>query len=541
MYAMNSGSKVDLKGTEALSAGKSSGIRKKRSSSSGQDSVSGAFQNLLQSLASGQQTKAGSTGSLESKNSGAGQKDQKNEILSVRKADTASAGKDVEKAGSERSDSVTDLSFQKTKTDQAGKTDRAEGSKASSGDISKTDLKTASLSASDKAQAGADDRLALDSEKDAIAAFTEQKITDAAGEGIAVTAADSAADPDLLSGLSDPAEAGQVSAREEGLEELDAESLALQEEAENAALDQILDNKDAASIPSESEGAPVKAEDGLSLTGPDIQPAIEESEDISAALSEAAGPDALDSKVSSQDMKKAVLEPGGDGSTASEKGSENSARISALEKNADQISDAGERNFSGLSEELREEQKTAQSGKAEASGGDQIPPGQVINPGQNAEVIKNTGNADSMVQGQLTTSPASLPQDLTDFIARSWRNSSLPGSMELTLNPQNLGKITIHLTYEAGRANLTIMTTRPETLHLLSSHADQMGEILSRTTGRETAIVLPPNTAEGEDRTSMNLEGRSQNRRESDEGQRNQKQKQSRNDRFINMMRLGLD
>ncbi|MDD6450383.1 MAG: flagellar hook-length control protein FliK, partial [Lachnospiraceae bacterium] len=128
------------------------------------------------------------------------------------------------------------------------------------------------------------------------------------------------------------------------------------------------------------------------------------------------------------------------------------------------------------------------------------------------------------------------------LITKTWKaNENRPGTMELTLNPENLGKITIHLTYESGRANLTILTTKPETFHLLSEHAEKMGEILTRSTGKETAVILPPNMTDSGEKTSMNLEGRSQNRREADEGQKRQKQKQESHDRFLNMMRLGLD
>lgn len=171
-----------------------------------------------------------------------------------------------------------------------------------------------------------------------------------------------------------------------------------------------------------------------------------------------------------------------------------------------------------------------------------ISPSKVYNSSQNVEIIRNGEGSAFVAKGQMTTSPARLPEDLSALITKTWKaNENRPGTMELTLNPENLGKITIHLTYESGRANLTILTTKPETFHLLSEHAEKMGEILTRSTGKETAVILPPNMTDSGEKTSMNLEGRSQNRREADEGQKRQKQKQESHDRFLNMMRLGLD
>lgn len=188
---------------------------------------------------------------------------------------------------------------------------------------------------------------------------------------------------------------------------------------------------------------------------------------------------------------------------------------------------------------------TLKSNKKDSGHGEEpspISPSNVYNSSQNVEIIKNGEGSAFAAKGQITTSPARLSEDLSALITKTWKaNENRPGTMELTLNPENLGKITIHLTYESGRANLTILTTKPETFHLLSEHAEKMGEILTRSTGKETAVILPPNMTDSGEKTSMNLEGRSQNRREADEGQKRQKQKQESHDRFLNMMRLGLD
>lgn len=229
-------------------------------------------------------------------------------------------------------------------------------------------------------------------------------------------------------------------------------------------------------------------------------------------------------------------------------GKENSSDPKVLDSNpsTDALENRDGKDLTALTIEAKNRPDSALKSSRKDSGNSEEPspisPSNVYNSSQNVEIIRNGEGSAFVAKGQMTTSPARLPEDLSAFITKTWKaNENRPGTMELTLNPENLGKITIHLTYESGRANLTILTTKPETFHLLSEHAEKMGEILTRSTGKETAVILPPNMTDSGEKTSMNLEGRSQNRREADEGQKRQKQKQESHDRFLNMMRLGLD
>lgn len=229
-------------------------------------------------------------------------------------------------------------------------------------------------------------------------------------------------------------------------------------------------------------------------------------------------------------------------------GKENSSDPKVLDSNpsTDALENRDGKDLTAFTIETENRPDSALKSNRKDSGNSEEPspisPSHVYNSSQNVEIIKNGEGSAFVAKGQMTTSPARLPEDLSTLITKTWKaNENRPGTMELTLNPENLGKITIHLTYESGRANLTILTTKPETFHLLSEHAEKMGEILTRSTGTETAVILPPNMTDSGEKTSMNLEGRSQNRREADEGQKRQKQKQESHDRFLNMMRLGLD
>ncbi|MDD6449787.1 MAG: flagellar hook-length control protein FliK [Lachnospiraceae bacterium] len=229
-------------------------------------------------------------------------------------------------------------------------------------------------------------------------------------------------------------------------------------------------------------------------------------------------------------------------------GKENSSDPKALDSNSstEALENRDGKDLTALTIEAKNRPDSALKSSRKDSGNSEEPspisPSNIYNSSQNVEIIKNGEGSAFVAKGQMTTSPARLPEDLSTLITKTWKaNENRPGTMELTLNPENLGKITIHLTYESGRANLTILTTKPETFHLLSEHAEKMGEILTRSTGKETAVILPPNMTDSGEKTAMNLEGRSQNRREADEGQKRQKQKQESHDRFLNMMRLGLD
>ncbi|MDD5867612.1 MAG: flagellar hook-length control protein FliK, partial [Lachnospiraceae bacterium] len=229
-------------------------------------------------------------------------------------------------------------------------------------------------------------------------------------------------------------------------------------------------------------------------------------------------------------------------------GKENSSDPKVLDSNpsTDALENTDGKDLTALTIEAKNRPDSALKSNRKDSGNSEEPspisPSNIYNSSQNVEIIKNGEGSAFVAKGQMTTSPARLPEDLSTLITKTWKaNENRPGTMELTLNPENLGKITIHLTYESGRANLTILTTKPETFHLLSEHAEKMGEILTRSTGKETAVILPPNMTDSGEKTAMNLEGRSQNRREADEGQKRQKQKQESHDRFLNMMRLGLD
>jgi hypothetical protein len=142
-----------------------------------------------------------------------------------------------------------------------------------------------------------------------------------------------------------------------------------------------------------------------------------------------------------------------------------------------------------------------------------------------------------VTKAELTTSPQTISEDVTAFL-----KTHLPkrnGSIDLVLNPANLGKITIRVIYDSNGASVGIHAAHPETHRLLVKDAERMGQILRDTTGDETkVIVAQPEETSSEAETDT--EARSQNRREADENQDDRRQKQNNSDRFLNMMRLKM-
>jgi hypothetical protein len=137
----------------------------------------------------------------------------------------------------------------------------------------------------------------------------------------------------------------------------------------------------------------------------------------------------------------------------------------------------------------------------------------------------------------LKTSPDSLGEDVTSYLKTNLPKQN--GSLELILNPENLGRITIRVSYSSGNATIGIQAANPETLRLLTQEAARMGQILRETTGSETKVIVTPPSENASD-TETDTEARSQNRREADENQNNKRQKEDSQDRFLNMMRLGM-
>lgn len=136
---------------------------------------------------------------------------------------------------------------------------------------------------------------------------------------------------------------------------------------------------------------------------------------------------------------------------------------------------------------------------------------------------------------RLKSSFDQLPQDLGKTLA-----ARLPGNgreMVIELEPASLGKLTIKLAYEAGRAAVSILASNPRTLELLNQKASEIAAILEEKTGQETIIYAhAPEPKEQEPDQNPNSGGRQQQ----EEGSKKDQQDQHQTESFAQQLRLGL-
>lgn len=131
------------------------------------------------------------------------------------------------------------------------------------------------------------------------------------------------------------------------------------------------------------------------------------------------------------------------------------------------------------------------------------------------------------------TTPETLPEDVGKAIA-----AHLPerdGEMTIELEPASLGKMTIRVIYEEGRAAVSILTSNPKTLELLSQKAGEIAQILEERTGQQTVVYTPEPQQEPD--------GRQGGQEHGEERQNHNPQKQQNRhqpDSFVQQLRLGL-
>lgn len=143
---------------------------------------------------------------------------------------------------------------------------------------------------------------------------------------------------------------------------------------------------------------------------------------------------------------------------------------------------------------------------------------------------------------RLVTGTKTLAQDVQELLAKTKAQMTQDsGTLEITLSPESLGKLSVKLTYEDGKASFVITATRPETLHLLARQSGDLGEIITRNTGEETLICTPPQNTGKEQDTGMDTGQQSANRQDlNDENRERNRRRQMRTESFADRMRLGM-
>lgn len=151
-------------------------------------------------------------------------------------------------------------------------------------------------------------------------------------------------------------------------------------------------------------------------------------------------------------------------------------------------------------------------------------PGQVSLEGKTQEV-------------PLKTTQADLPQDLGKTLAARLPKSG--GELTIELEPAALGKLTIRLVYEGERAAVSILSSNPRTLELLSQRAAEIASILEEKTGEETIVYTQPAEQQEEQDPNRNPGGHGgQPGRE--EQHENRRDDRHQTESFAQQLRLGL-
>uniref|UniRef100_UPI003FEF307F flagellar hook-length control protein FliK n=1 Tax=Enterocloster sp. TaxID=2719315 RepID=UPI003FEF307F len=210
-----------------------------------------------------------------------------------------------------------------------------------------------------------------------------------------------------------------------------------------------------------------------------------------------------------------------------------------LRNRSDQI---GEKEKSGEAEEAGQSKRTAKMnreeeipGRKEHISGKEMTA--LASSGYRGTVESSTGTAekpaaaDTGPADRLATAQDTLTEDLGNYL--DTKISEKKGKLELSLEPERLGKLTIRLEYEKGKTEVTIFSTSAKTLEILSKEAGHLAQILEEKTGTPTVIYTPEQT---ENRQNMDQDpGHSRNGRQD---QKEQRQKQD--DSFAQQLRLGL-
>lgn len=210
-----------------------------------------------------------------------------------------------------------------------------------------------------------------------------------------------------------------------------------------------------------------------------------------------------------------------------------------LRNRSDQI---GEKEKSGEAEEAGQSKQTATMNREEETPGrkEHISGKEMTalaSSGYRGTVESSTGTAekpaaaDTRPADRLATAQDTLTEDLGNYL--DTKISEKKGKLELSLEPERLGKLTIRLEYEKGKTEVTIFSTSAKTLEILSKEAGHLAQILEEKTGTPTVIYTPEQT---ENRQNMDQDpGHGRNGRQD---QKEQRQKQD--DSFAQQLRLGL-
>lgn len=114
--------------------------------------------------------------------------------------------------------------------------------------------------------------------------------------------------------------------------------------------------------------------------------------------------------------------------------------------------------------------------------------------------------------------------------------SKVGDKVQIQLQPENLGHITIELVQHGGKIGLSIVADNVKTTSLLAQHAGNLGALLEDRTGQTVHVQVQQQEPEQPQYDGHNQ----QNRQQQEQQQSNPQQSKAEHDSFLGQLRLGL-
>ena len=137
---------------------------------------------------------------------------------------------------------------------------------------------------------------------------------------------------------------------------------------------------------------------------------------------------------------------------------------------------------------------------------------------------------------ELKTTMEELPQELGKVLSSGKLNANRTLTVEL--EPASLGKLTIKVSYEAGRTAVSILASNPKSFEILNQKATEIAAILKERTGEETVIYTQEPQQQHEEDSYDGHQGSQSQERE--ERSRQDEGKERETESFAQQLRLGL-
>ena len=107
--------------------------------------------------------------------------------------------------------------------------------------------------------------------------------------------------------------------------------------------------------------------------------------------------------------------------------------------------------------------------------------------------------------------------------------------LEVQLEPQNLGKIRIKVSYESDEVSVSVLCSESKTLKMLSQSAGELGTILESNLERPIQIFVDNQQAD-----YLNNQDNSQQQQQQQQQQQNGSQQEESSEDFLQKLRLGI-